>query len=120
MPCVGVEPVVPKPAVNLATKQVALSNVVPVQDVTCPAEVSESDAIDCNVRSGPAAAPECRVCEGANGVDVSGTKTTTEYSADQPAETLGVAGSSLFCSSTPYCTPLNNAPLIDAGWFWQN
>ena len=51
MPCVGVEPVVPKPAVKLATKKAALSNVVPVQDLTCLAEVAESDAIGCNVRS---------------------------------------------------------------------
>ena len=57
VPCVGVEPVVPKPAVKLATKKAVLSNVVPVQGVTCPAEVSESDVIGCNVRSKPVAAP---------------------------------------------------------------
>ena len=108
MPCVGVEPVVPKPAVKLATKKAALSNVVPVQDVTCPAEISESDAIGCNVRSKPVAAPECHVCEGADRADVSGTKTTTECSADQPAETLGVAGSSLLCSGSDLTAP----PLI--------
>ena len=66
MPCVGVEPVVPKLAVKLATKTAALSNVVPVQDVTCPAGVSELDAIGCSVRSKPVAAPECHVCEGAD------------------------------------------------------
>ena len=81
---------------------------VPVQGVTCPAEVSESDAIGCNVRGEPLAAPECRVYEGADRADVSGTKTTTEYSADQPAETLGVAGSSLLCSGSDLTAP----PLI--------
>ena len=50
---------------------------VPVQGVTCPAEVSESDAIGCNVRSKPVAAPECCVCEGADRADVSGAKTAT-------------------------------------------
>ena len=79
-----------------------------VQDVTCPAEVSESDAIGCNVRSGPVAAPECRVCEGADCADVSGTKSATEYSAEYPAETLGVAGSSLLCSGSDLTAP----PLI--------
>ena len=61
MPCVGVEPVAPKPAVKLATKKAALSNVVPVQEATCPAEVAASDVIGCNVRSKPVAAPEYRV-----------------------------------------------------------
>ena len=105
MPCVGVELVVPKPAVKLAPKKAALSNVVPVQDVTCPAEVAESDAIGCNVHSKPVAAPECRVCEGADGANVSGAKTAIEYSADQPAETLGMAGS---CSRSDLTAP----PLI--------
>ena len=73
---------------------------VPAQGVTYPAEVSESDAIGCNVHSGPVTAPECHVCEGADRADVSGAKTATEYSADQPAETLGVAGSSLLCSGS--------------------
>ena len=50
MPCVGVEPAVPKLAVKLATKKAALSNVVPVQDVTYPAEVAGLDVIGCNVR----------------------------------------------------------------------
>ena len=108
MPCVAVEPVVPKPAVKLATKKAALSNVVPVQDVTCPAEVSKSDAVGCNVRSEPEAAPECRVCECSEGADVSGAKSASEYSADQPAETLGVAGSSLLCSGSDLTAP----PLI--------
>ena len=81
---------------------------VPVQGVTCPAEVSELDAIGCNVRSGPVAALECRVCGGADGADVSGTKTATEYSADQPAETPGIAGSSLLCSGSDLTAP----PLI--------
>ena len=81
---------------------------VPVQDVTCPAEVSESDAVGCNVRSEFVAAPECCVCKGADSADVSGTKTVTEYSADQPAETLGVAGSSLLCSGSDLTAP----PLI--------
>ena len=81
---------------------------VPVQDVTCPAEVAESDAIGCNVRSKPMAAPECRVCEGADDADMSGTKTATEYSADQPAETLGIAGSSLLYSGSDLTAP----PLI--------
>ena len=81
---------------------------VPVQGVTCPAEVFESDAIGCNVRSEPVAAPECRVCEGADHADVSGAKSVTEYSADQPAETLGIAGSSLLCSGSDLTAP----PLI--------
>ena len=81
---------------------------VPVQDVTCPAEVSESDSIGCNVRSGPVAALECRVCGGADSADVSGAKTATEYSADQPAETLGIAGSSFLCSGSDLTAP----PLI--------
>ena len=108
MPCIRVEPVVPKLAVKLATKKAALSNVVPVQAVTCLAEVSASDAIACNVHSKPVAALECHVCVGADRVDVSGTKTATEYSADQPAETLGVAGSSLLCSGSDLTAP----PLI--------
>ena len=58
MLCFGVEPVVPKPAVNLATKKATLSNVVPVHDVACPAYVVEWDAIGCNMRSKPVAAPE--------------------------------------------------------------
>ena len=49
-----------------------------------------------------------RVCEGADGADVSGAKTMNEYSADQPAETLGVAGSSLLCSGSDLTAP----PLI--------
>ena len=57
----GLEPVVSKPAVKLATKKAVLSNVVPVQDVTCPAEVAELDAIGCNVHSKPVAALECNV-----------------------------------------------------------
>ena len=108
MPCVGVEPVVPKPAVKLATKKAALSNVVPVQDVTCPAEVSESDAIGCNVRSKPVAAPECHVCDVAEGANISGAKMVTEYSVDHPAESLGIAGSSLLCSGSDLTAP----PLI--------
>ena len=78
---------------------------VPVQGVSCPAVVSELDAIGCNVRSRPVAAPECCVCEVADRADVSGAKTATEYSADQPAETLGVAGSSLFCSGSDLTAP---------------
>ena len=81
---------------------------VPVQGVTCLAEVSESDAIGCNVLSGPVAALECCVCGGADSADVSGAKTVTEYSADQPAETLGIAGSSLLCSGSDLTAP----PLI--------
>ena len=108
MPCVGVEPAVPKLAVKLATKKAALSNVVPVQDVTCPAEVAELDATGCNVRSKPVAALECRVCEGADDADMSGAKTMIKYSADQPAETLGIAGSSLLCSGSDLTVP----PLI--------
>ena len=56
----------------------ALSNVVPVQDVTCPAEVAESDAIGYNVHTKPVATPECCVCEGADGADVSDAKTMIE------------------------------------------
>ena len=94
---------------------------VPVQGVTCPAEVSELDAVGCNVRSKPVAALECHVCEGADGGDVSGTKTAIEYSADQPDETLGAAGSSLLCRGSNFTAfPLSHAPLIDAMWFWQN
>ena len=48
------------------------------------------------------------VCEGTDGADVSGAKTMTEYSADQPAETLGIAGSSLLCSGSDLTAP----PLI--------
>ena len=81
---------------------------VPVQGVTCPAEVSESVSIGCNVRSRPVATLECRVCGGADGADVSGAKTAPEYSADQPAETFGVAGSSLLCSGSDFTAP----PLI--------
>ena len=81
---------------------------VPVQGVTCPAEVSESDAIGCNVHSRPVATLECCVCGGADGADVSGAKTVTEYSADQSAETLGIAGSSLLCSGSDLTAP----PLI--------
>ena len=81
---------------------------VPVQNVTCPAEVAELDAIGCNVRSKPVAAPECCVYEGADGANMSGAKTAIEYSADQPAETLGVAGSSLLCSGSDLTAP----PLI--------
>ena len=81
---------------------------IPVQDVTYPPEVSESDAIGCSVRSRPVAALECWVCGGADCANVSGTKTATEYSADQPAETLGVAGSSLLCSGSDLTAP----PLI--------
>ena len=81
---------------------------MPVQGVTCPADVSESDAIGFNMCSRPVAAPECHVCGGADGADVSGTKTVTEYSADQPAETLGIAGSSLLCSGSDLTAP----PLI--------
>ena len=108
VPCVGVEPVVPKLAVKLVTKKAVLSNVVPVQDVTCPAEVAESDAIGCNVRSKPVAAPEFCVCEVADGADMSGAKTTNEYSVDKPAKTLGIAGSSLLCSGSDLTAP----PLI--------
>ena len=85
-----------------------MSNAVPVQGVTCPAAVSESDAIGCNVRSGPVAALECCVRGGADGANVSGAKTATEYSADQLAETLGVAGSSLLCNGSDLTAP----PLI--------
>ena len=85
-----------------------MSNVVPVQDVTCLAEVAESDAIGCKVCSEPVAAPECHVCEGADGANVSGTNTANEDSADQPAETLGIAGSFLLCSGCDLTAP----PLI--------
>ena len=106
MPCVGVKPVVPKPAVKLVTKTAALSNVVPIHDVTCPANVVESDATGCNVHSKPMAALECHhMCEVAESADVAGTKTATEYSADHPAETLGVAGSSLLCSGSDLTEP---------------
>ena len=108
MPCVGVEPVVPKPAVKLATENAALSNVVPVQDLTCPADVLELDATGCNVRSKPVAALEYCVCDVAESADMSGAKMVTEYSADHPAETLGVAGSSLLCSGSDLTAP----PLI--------
>ena len=50
----------------------------------------------------------CGGADGADGADVSGAKTATEYSADQPAETLGVAGSSLLCSGSCLIAP----PLI--------
>ena len=100
MPCVGIEPVVPKLAVKLATKKAALSNVVPIQNVTYPADIVELDATGCNVHSEPVAAPEHHVCDAAEGANVSGSKTVTEYSADHPAESLGIAGSSLLCSGS--------------------
>ena len=108
MPCVGIEPVVPKPVVKLVTNKVALSNVVPVRNVTCLDGAAKSDATGCNVRSKPMAAPECHVCDVAEGANVSGTKMATEHSADHPAESLGIAGSSLLCSGSDLTAP----PLI--------
>ena len=108
VPCVGVELVVPNLAVKLATQKAALSNVVPVQNVTCPAGVVESDATGCNVRSKPMAAPECHVCDVAEGANMSCTEMATECSADHPAGSLGVASSSLLCS----WSDLTTIPLI--------
>ena len=108
MPHVGVELVVPKPAVKLVTKNATLSNVVPVKNVTCPADIVELDATDCNVRSEPVAAPEYHVFDVAEGGNMSGAKMVTEYSADHPAESLGIAGSSLLCSGSDLTAP----PLI--------
>ena len=108
IPCVGVEPVVTKPAVKLATKKAVLSNVVPVQNVTCPGDVVESDTTGCNMRSKPVAAPECCVHDVTEGANVSGTKMATESSADHPAGSLGVASSSLLCS----WSDLTTIPLI--------
>ena len=73
VPCVGVELMLPKPAVKLATKQAALSNVVPVKSVTCPAVAVKSDAIGCTVPSKPMSAPQCHECDAADGANMSGT-----------------------------------------------
>ena len=100
-----VEPVVPKPAVKLVTKKAALSNVVPVQTVTCPDAAVKLDATGCTVLSKPMSAPEYCVCDAADGADISGTKTASEYSADHPSESLGVAGGSLLCSGCDLTTP---------------
>ena len=78
---------------------------VPVQDVTCPAEVVELDAIGYNVHSKPVAAPECHLCNVAEDSNMSGAKMVTEYAADHPAESLGVAGSSLLCSASDLTAP---------------
>ena len=98
MPCVGVKLVLPKLTVKLATKQAALSNVVTAQSVSCQADAVEPGAVGCTVPSKAASAVECYVCDAADGADVSGAKTVSEYSANQPAESLGIAGSSLLCS----------------------
>ena len=81
---------------------------VPVQNVTCPADVVESDATGCTVRSKPMAAPKYHVCDIAEGADMSGAKSASTYSADHPAESLGIAGSSLLCSGSD----LTALPLI--------
>ena len=108
MPCIGVEPVLHKLDVKLATKQAALSIVLYVQSVTCLADAVEPGAIGCTVPSKPTSAMECNVCDAADGANVSGTKTASKYSADQPTESLGVAGSSLLYSGSDLTAP----PLI--------
>ena len=90
------------------TKKAVLSNVVPVQNVTCPADVVELDATGYNVLSKSVAAPKCCVCDMAEGANVFGAKMATDYSAAHPAEFLGVAGSFLLCSGSD----LNAPPLI--------
>ena len=72
--CVGVETVVPKLAVKLATKKAALSNIVPVRTATCLADVVKSNATDCTVHSKHMATLECHVCDVAEGADVSCAK----------------------------------------------
>ena len=52
--------------------------------------------------------PECRVCDAADGANVSGAKTASEYSVDHPAEYLGKIGGSLLCSGSNVTAP----PLI--------
>ena len=81
---------------------------VPVQSVTCPASAVKSDAIGCTVPSKPISALECHMCDAADDADMSGAKMAGEYSADQPAESLGIAGSSFLCSGSKLTAP----PLI--------
>ena len=77
-----------------------------VQTVTCPAATVKSDATGCTMSSKPMAAPEYCVCDAAEDADMSGAKTASEYSADHPAESLGVAGCSLLCSGSDLTAPL--------------
>ena len=72
-------------AVKLGIKQAALSNVVPVQSVICPANTVAPRAVGCTVPSKPSSALVCHVCDAADGVDVSGGKMVSEYSPEQPA-----------------------------------
>ena len=51
IPCVRDELVLPKPAVKLATKKTALSNVVPVYPVTCLAAAVKLDTTGYTVPS---------------------------------------------------------------------
>ena len=89
VPCVGLEPVLPKPAVKMAAKQVVLSNVVLIQSVTCSAAAVKLDATGCTVSSKPMSALECCVCDAADGANMFCTKAASEYLAGYPAETLG-------------------------------
>ena len=81
---------------------------VPVQTVTWLAAAVKLDAIGCTLPSQPMFAPQCCVCDAADGANVSGGKTVSQYSADHPAESFGIAGSSLLCSGFDLTAP----PLI--------
>ena len=81
IPCVGVELVSPKPAVKLVTKQTALSNVVPVQSITCSAAALKWDAIGRTLLSKPLSALEYHMCDTADGANMYGAKTVSEYSS---------------------------------------
>ena len=48
------------------------------------------------------------MCDAADGTNVSGGKTVSQYSADHQAESFGIAGSSLLCSGFDLTAP----PLI--------
>ena len=85
-----------------------MSNVVPVRTVTYPAAAIKLDTTGFTVPREPMSAPECCACDAADGANVSGAKTVSEYSAEHPAESLGVAGSSLLCSGSDLTAP----PLI--------
>ena len=66
-----------------------------VQNETCPDDVVKLDATGCNVCSKPMAAPEYCMYDIAEGANMSGAKMVTEYSANHPSESLGIAGSSI-------------------------
>ena len=92
----------------MVIKKAALSNMVPVHPLTCPVNAAELDAIGCTVSRKPTSALECCVYDAADGANVSGAKTASEYLADQQAESLGAAGISLLYSGSNLTAP----PLI--------